>query len=70
MRAIHWFQLAFAIVTVTFVTVLMLQTNDPIGMKVGKIGGVASLQMLFLLITLSNRKTNAARLVAQKGITQ
>ena len=70
MRTIHWIQLAIAIVTVTFVTVLMVQTNDPIGMKVGKIGAVAGLQIGFLALTLSNRKTNASRLVAQKGITQ
>ena len=72
MRTIHWIQLAIAIVTVTFVTVLMLQTNDPIAMKVGKIGAVAGIQGLLLVLTLSNRNAKVARPTAltQKGITQ
>jgi len=72
MRTIHWIQLAIAIVTITVVTALMLQTNDPIGMKLGKIGSVAGLQMFFLALTLSNRNANVARpkAVTQKGITQ
>jgi len=72
MRTIHWIQLAIAIVSITVVTALMLQTNDPIGMKLGKIGAVAALQGLFLALTLSNRNANVARPTAltQKGITQ
>ena len=71
MRTIHWIQLAIAIVTITFVTVLMLQTNEPAGMKFGKIGAVASLQLMFLAHTLKkNRKTARPNALAQKGITQ
>ena len=63
-----WILLAIQIVLATVVTVLMLGTIDPIGMKLGKIG--LAVGPLFLTATiLSTRKTNA-RLVAQKGITQ
>ena len=70
MRTIHWIQIAIAIVSITIVTVLMLQTNDPIGMKLGKIGSVAGLQMFFLAITLSNRNARAKRSNAStQGVT-